>query len=148
MLFQPEAGPGKFAWVVPGQSRRILDQRLRAGPGSRLVRSDADVIDAGYVDQVLHMVREVIQRRLFARGDEAGDDNHPEEAAAVGDGFGQLVALVPVVLADSLTPGMRDYDRRSGYFQGIPAHLLTAVADVHYDAVLVQAPHRFPPEVG
>src|SRR5437867_11739041 len=50
VLFQPEAGPRELARVVPGQGGRILDQRLRAGPGSRLVRSDADMIDAGHVD--------------------------------------------------------------------------------------------------
>src|SRR5437667_3255383 len=56
VLFQPEAGPGELARVVPGQGGRILDQRLRAGPGSRLIRPDTDVVDAGHIDQVLDMV--------------------------------------------------------------------------------------------
>src|SRR5438876_3090066 len=104
VLFQPETGPGELARIVPGQSGRILNQRLRAGSGPRLVRANADVIDARHVDQVLDVVGEVIQRRLLARGDEARYDHDAEEATAVGDGFGQLVAFVAVVLAHGLTP--------------------------------------------
>src|SRR5438552_2573119 len=147
VFFQPEAGPRELARVVPGQSGRILNQRLRAGSGSRLVRSDADVIDACNTDQMLHMVGKVIQRRFLARGDEARDDHHAEETSTVGDSFGQLVALVPVVLAHGLAPGMRDYDRRAGHLQRVPADLLAAMADVYEDMVLVQAPHYFPPKV-
>src|SRR5439155_1813569 len=104
VFFQPEAGPRELARVVPVQSGRILNQRLRARPRPRLVRAKADMIDARDVDQVLDMVREVIERRLLARRDEARDDDHAEETAAVGDGFCQFIALVAVVLTHGLTP--------------------------------------------